>query len=285
MSEMNKQSGFITLLGETNAGKSTLVNNFIKYKISIVSHKVQTTRFSILGVLTKEDKQLIFIDTPGIFYAKRNFDKHMLKISYDSINEADLVIFLLDAKKGITELTNKIVGSIPKDKEQIMVINKMDLLNKQEIVNLLSKVAQFKNFKEFFIISAKKNKNIDKLLNYLFKFTPHNNWFFDDDQISNQNIQTLATETTREKIYQYIHQEIPYNIQVNHISWDENDTSVVINQEVLVGKKSYKGIILGKNGETIKQIRVSSQQDITKYLNKNVSLYLTVKVDSQWLNR
>jgi GTP-binding protein Era len=285
----NKKSGFVLLLGETNAGKSTLLNTILGQKVAITSHKVQTTRFKILGVLNKNNNQIIFIDTPGIFKPQRKFDETMVNTSYSAISDADVVIVLLDANKGLTEKTHEIIKQLPTDKKSILVLNKADLMNQQQILNILNAVKDFNVFDKFFIISA-INENLDSkksgvadLILYLEQHLPNNHWFFNHDELSDQNMNIIASEITREQIYKYLHQEIPYNITVEAVKWDETPKSVQIAQNILVSKENYKGMVVGKGGSTIAQIRQGAEFELQKQLNKKVILNLSVKVSNKWL--
>ncbi len=277
----NKKSVFVLLIGETNAGKSTLVNSIVDSKVSIVSHKVQTTRFKILGIHSKGDLQVIFIDTPGIFNSKRDFDKEMINLSYSQIKEADIVAVIADSNKRITEHTRNIIKKIPENKKVIFIFNKVDLIRKEKLLELVSQLDDSNKFDRFFMISALKKKGINDLLLYLENNTFHNNWFYDENQISDLQLNQLATEITREKIYKHLHQELPYQITVVHDKWEETDQSISIYQTIFIAKNNYKGIILGKSGEKIKQIKVDSSKDLEKEFGKKIKLYLYVKVDEK----
>jgi GTP-binding protein Era len=276
-----KKSVFVLLIGETNAGKSTLVNSIVKAKVSIVSHKVQTTRFKVLGIHTDGNAQIIFIDTPGIFNPQRDFDKEMVNTSYSQIEEADIVAVLLDSNKGLTQQTKNIIQRIPENKKAIFIFNKVDLIKKEKLLELISKIEDSHKFDRFFMISALKNKGINDMLLYFENNTAHDNWFFDEDQTSDLQLNQLATEITREKIYKHLHQELPYQIAVVHDKWEETEDTISIHQTIFIVKSNYKGMILGKGGEKIKQIKVDSSNDLEKEFGKKVKLYLYVKVDEK----
>jgi len=218
-----------------------------------------------------------------LFSANREFDKQMVKASYSSIAEADIVMVIIDANKGITNTTKQIIAQIPSNKKQVLSINKMDLLSKEKMFNLLQQANTLSNFNHFFVVSATKNKGIDSLLKYLFSNVPQADWLFLEDDLSNQSLQQMATEITREKIYEYVHQELPYNIAVEHDKWEETPVNITIYQTINVAKASYKPILLGEKASKIKSIRMASQQDISKLVNKKVSLFLHVKVNNKWL--
>lgn len=278
-----KKSSFVLILGETNAGKSTLINKIIGDKIAIVSHKVQTTRHKILGIHTHEQNQLVFIDTPGIFNPKRDFDKNMVDISFSAIEEADNIIFLLDVNKGITKLTAQIIEKLPKNKKNIFVINKVDLISKDKLLDLVNQIKDYDKFDDFFYISAKTGSGVDDLLTYLLKNTKEDVWYFDEEQTSDQSLAKLATEITREHIYEYLHQELPYNIAVEHLDWQEDDVKITIHQNIYTINDNHKSMLIGKNATKIRQIRMSSQSQMQKLFHKRVSLFLMVKVSDKWL--
>ncbi len=280
-----KKSSFVLLLGETNAGKSTLLNKIIGEKISIVSHKVQTTRYKILGIYTKNESQLVFIDTPGIFNPQRNFDSNMVNISYSQIEEADNIIFLLDANKGLTKLSEQIIEKLPKNKKNLFVINKIDLISKDKLLEIINVIKSYDKFDDFFYISAKNGNGVEPLVKYLLHNAKEDNWYYDEDQTSDQPLFKIAEEISRENIYEYVHQELPYNIALEHISWEEDANHIKINQNIYVINDNHKGMLLGKGGIKIKQIRVASQKAMEKVFHKKVSLFLFVKVNSKWLDQ
>jgi GTP-binding protein Era len=279
---MTKKSGFVAIIGETNAGKSTLLNKVIGAKVAITSHKVQTTRFKVLGIHTQKQTQIIFIDTPGIFSPRRRFDKAMVSHSFSQMNDADLILVLLDGNKGITKHFQNITDHLPVGKKAILVINKADLIADNDLDTLNEKLEEYKHFfADTFLISALKKNGLNHLLNYLAQQMPDHEWYFDEDQISDQPLQKLATEITREKVYKFLNQELPYNILVEHNSWKEDVRKIVIHQTIYVVKPSHKMIVLGGEGEKIKSIRLAAMDDMSKVFNKPVSLYLFVKIDDK----
>ena len=283
MKEKEYKSGFVLLLGETNAGKSTLLNSILGEKVSIVSHKVQTTRLRILGIYTNNEAQIVFIDTPGIFNPKRSFDKEMVNLSYSQIVNADIILFLVDANKGLTEQTKNIIAKIPKNKTNIFVFNKVDLIPKEKLLALVKGIEDLDKFAKVFMISALKKQGLKELLLYLQNNIPTDTWYFDSEQTTNLPEYQQATEITQEQIYAQLHQELPYNICVEHVSWQELDEKIIIYQDIYVSKDSYKGMILGKQGTKIKQIRIKSTKAMVKQFHKNVELHLHIKVNDKWL--
>ncbi|MCL2567224.1 MAG: GTPase Era [Alphaproteobacteria bacterium] len=280
-----KKSVFVLLIGETNAGKSTLVNAVLDSHISIVSHKVQTTRFKILGIHTVEDSQIIFIDTPGIFTPKRDFDREMLNISFSQIEEADIIAVMVDSQKGITKYTEDIIKKIPPHKKTIFIFNKVDLIKKEKLLEMLGNIEDSQKFDRFFMVSALKKKGLQDIIIYLANNAVHDNWFYEEDQISDLPLYQLAAEITREKIYKHLHQELPYQITVAADKWEEGDNLITVHQTVFVAKANYKGMILGKGGEKIKQIRIEAMADMQKEFGKRVNLFLYVKVDEKIFSR
>lgn len=285
-----KKHGLVSLIGETNSGKSTLVNALVKDKVSIVSHKVQTTRNQILGVLTNKENQIIFVDTPGIFVPKKNTESFILRFAYNSLSEASIILVLLDAVKGITKVFENLLKRIEefKDKNIILVLNKVDLISKENKVKMLEiadKLYKTKLFKEVFMISALKENGLDKLVRYLENSLDRNDWLFSEDYTSNVSLNFWATEITREKIYKYIHKELPYSIYVKPLLWNETDKAITIKQDIVVSKQSHKKIIIGGRGETIKRISIESRYELENYLDKKIHLYLFVKVDEKAFNK
>ncbi len=280
MLNSNTKNSFVLIIGETNAGKSTLINQIIGAKVSIVSHKVQTTRVKVLAIDTFENTQIVFIDTPGIFNASRKFDEAMIKLSFSQIKEADQIILLIDANKGITKHTKDIIKKLP-DTNNILVLNKIDLVNKQSLLELLNNFEDKEKFSKFFMISAIKNNGIVDLLSYLRENAKEGTWFFEEDQISDTPLQLLAAEVTREKIYKFLNQELPYNIIVKPLSWKEDDKKIIIHQDIYVTKESHKRILLGKAGEKIKQIRLAATSELEQELEKKINLFLYVKIDDK----
>ena len=284
---MTKKSVFVAVIGETNAGKSTLINHLIGQKVSIVSHKVQTTRFKILGILTELNNQIVFIDTPGIFNPKRNFDKAMIKLSYLQIEEADIILFLLDCNKGITHETENILNKLKgaTDKKIILVLNKIDIIKKEELLTLATYFNAQLMFQEIFMVSALKGDGLKDVVKYLENNMCHDLWYFEEDQVSDQQLSQIACEITREKIYKFLNQELPYQIIVEHIQWTENERKIEIHQNIYVAKDNYKGMVLGKGGSKIKDIRMAAMSEMKKEFGKNVSLFLFIKVDEKIFDR
>ena len=212
-----KRCGFVALIGATNSGKSTLLNTILATKVSITSHKVQTTRNQIRGIKTDEDIQMVFIDTPGIFNPKGKFDKAMVSSAWSAMNDSDCIIFLLDAHKGITETFNSIVKKLQTVSTPIaLCLNKVDLLKKEELLKLTAKIMEIAPnlFKEIFMISALNNDGVDDLITWVKKQMPESEFYFDTDIKSDLPIELRLSEITREKVYELLHQELPYSITI-----------------------------------------------------------------------
>lgn len=284
-----KKHGIIALVGETNSGKSTLMNALVDDKVSIVSHKVQTTRNRILGISNEGLNQLIFIDTPGLFAPRTNKDSFMLKFAYGSLVEATTVVVMIDGQKGLTPVFQKLMQRLAllKHPNVILVINKIDLLKaaKDKLLNLAAELYATKVFKEVFMISALQKASLTDLKNYLTSKVEYEGWLFDEDISSNVSQQFWATEITREKIYRFVHQEIPYALVVKPMLWDEGAKDVIIKQDIVVNKPSHKKILVGHKGATIRRISLASKEELASSMGKKVHLYLFVKVNGKAITK
>ena len=281
----NTKCGFIALIGATNSGKSTLLNTILLSKISITSHKVQTTRNQIRGIKNLDDTQMIFIDTPGIFNPKGKFDKAMVSSAWSAMNDSDAVLFLLDATKGITKTFDNIITKLRTIKTPIaLVLNKVDLINKEELLKLTTRIVNSADglFDEIFMISALKNDGVDDLINWVKGKMPQSPWFFDDNMKTDLPLSLHLAEITREKIYQYLHQELPYSIAIKTESIEENGNSFTVKQVIYTSEENHKSIILGEKGSKIKLIGIKAREEMAKILGKKVNLFLYVKVKENW---
>ena len=281
----NTKCGFIALIGATNSGKSTLLNTILLSKISITSHKVQTTRNQIRGIKNLDDTQMIFIDTPGIFNPKGKFDKAMVSSAWSAMNDSDAVLFLLDATKGITKTFDNIITKLRTIKTPIaLVLNKVDLINKEELLKLTTRIVNSADglFDEIFMISALKNDGVGDLINWVKGKMPQSPWFFDDNMKTDLPLSLHLAEITREKIYQYLHQELPYSIAIKTESIEENGNSFTVKQVIYTSEENHKSIILGEKGSKIKLIGIKAREEMAKILGKKVNLFLYVKVKENW---
>ena len=276
--------GFVAILGAPNAGKSTLVNQLVGQKVSIVSPKVQTTRSRIMGIAIKNDAQIILIDTPGIFDAKKRLDKAMVQEAYDASSEADANVLVVDVTCPNLPLAKKLCE---KHKNGIIItLNKIDLIAKDKLLKIVTSFNEFPNVTKIFMISALHADGVDDLAKYLCSVLPNGPWLFPEDQITNIPARSWAAEVTREQIFLQLHQELPYNIIVESESWEEFDNgSVKINQAIVVSRDNHKGIVLGKRGQTLKNIGQAARAELEEQLERRVHLKLFVKVEEDWQER
>ncbi|WP_295733714.1 GTPase Era [uncultured Bartonella sp.] len=285
MNDDNKtHSGFVALIGAPNVGKSTLVNRLVGTKVSIVTHKVQTTRALIRGIIIHNNTQIVLVDTPGIFTPKRRLDRAMITTAWSGAKDADMVLVLVDAAKGLDEETEEVFASLSKVKqEKILVINKVDSVPRPSLLELTKKLNEGQQFSETFMISALKGTGCDDLLDYLAKKLPEGPWYYPEDQISDMPMRQLAAEITREKLYMRLHNELPYASTVETENWEERpDGSVKINQIIYVEREGQKKIVLGTKGETIKAIGQAARKELMEILEQKVHLFLFVKVRDHW---
>lgn len=279
--------GYVALMGLPNAGKSTLLNQLLGVKVSIVTPKVQTTRRRVLGVFMQDDMQIAFLDTPGVFEPKTRLDKSMVNVAFDAAKEADVVCVLIDACKPI-DASDKLLSQVRNSRAPVVIVlNKVDKVKKDKLILLADYIQKTHQLNTIFMISALKNDGIASLIAYLKQHIPSGPWLFNEDDLTDLSTQDLATEFTREKLFFYLHQEIPYGLMVEHELWhkDEKNGRITIYQRIIVEKQSHKGIVLGKNGETIKKVRVAAQREISNLLQQNAILKLQVVVKEDWKNK
>jgi len=275
--------GFIAVLGAPNAGKSTLVNRIVGTKVSIVSPKVQTTRARVMGIALQGRTQLVFIDTPGIFEPRRRLDRAMVAAAWGGAGDADISLLLVDADKGIDSNTAKIIERMKVEhKRAHLVLNKVDKVAKPKLLELTARLKDGP-FDEIFMISALDGSGVEDLVTFLAGQMPEGPWHFPEDQVSDMTERLLAAEITREKLYLQLRQELPYSTTVETETWEEFDNgSVKIEQVIFVERDSQKSIILGKNGQMIKQLGADSRKDLEEILDRRVHLFLFVKVREKW---
>jgi GTP-binding protein Era len=276
--------GFVALIGAPNVGKSTLVNALVGSKVTIVSRKVQTTRALIRGIVIENNAQIILVDTPGIFLPKRRLDRAMVSTAWSGAHDADLVCVLLDAKAGIDDEADAILTKVASvDHEKILVLNKIDLVPREKLLALAKAANDRLAFAGTFMVSALSSDGVDDLRRTLGELVPVGPFLYPEDQMSDAPMRHLAAEITREKIYQKLHQELPYQSTVETDTWTERkDKSVRIEQTIFVERESQRKIVLGKNGATIKSIGAASRQEISEILDVPVHLFLFVKVRENW---
>ncbi len=278
-----KKTGFIAIVGRPNVGKSTLLNAFIGEKVAIVSSKPQTTRNRIVGICTQGENQFVFLDTPGIHKPKNSLGDYMVKIANSSMYDADAVILIVEAKKPVTSVEREIIEYLKKSgMPSVLVINKCDLANAAEIAETITKYSELHSFDAFVPISAQKKKGVDTVLSECEKFLSEGEWMFSDDMITDQPERQLAAEIIREKILRTVDKEIPHGVAVVIEEYTEEDGLVRIRAEIYCEKASHKGILVGKNGETLKRIGSYAREDLEKMLETRVYLNLWVKVKENW---
>ena len=276
--------GFVALIGAPNVGKSTLVNALVGSKVTIVSRKVQTTRALIRGIVIDDNAQIILVDTPGIFSPKRRLDRAMVTTAWSGAHDADLVCVLLDAKAGLDEEADAILTKVASvDRQKMLVLNKIDLVPREKLLALAKAANDRLAFAETFMVSALSGDGVADLRHALARMVPQGPFLYPEDQMSDAPMRQLAAEITREKIYQKLHQELPYQSTVETESWKElKDGSTRIEQTIYVERESQRKIVLGKGGATIKSIGAASREEIADILEVPVHLFLFVKVRENW---
>lgn len=277
-------SGFVALIGATNAGKSTLVNRLVGAKVSIVSHKVQTTRAIVRGIAIHDNAQIVFMDTPGIFKPRRRLDRAMVTTAWGGAKDADFILLIVDSERGLKGDVETILEGLKDVKQpKLLALNKIDRVKPEDLLKLAADANEKIAFERTFMISATTGSGCDDLLDYLAKELPAGPWYYPEDQISDLPMRQLAAEITREKLFLRLHQELPYSSHVETEKWEERkDGSVRIEQVIFVERDSQKKIALGKAGETIKAISTAARKEISEILEQPVHLFLFVKVRENW---
>ena len=276
--------GFIALIGAPNAGKSTLINALVGSKVSIVSHKVQTTRMLVRGIAIEGAAQLIFVDTPGIFTPKRRLDRAMVTTAWTGAHDADLTVLLIDARKGIDDENGAIIDKMQEvGGKKVLLLNKIDLVEKESLLALAKAANERIAFAATFMVSALNGNGVADLKTWLAGQVQSGPWHYPPDQISDAPMRQLAAEITREKLFERLHQELPYQSTVETESWKElKDGSIRIEQTIYVERESQRKIVLGKAGQTIKAIGADARKDIAEATETKVHLFLFVKVREGW---
>ena len=285
---MTTRAGFVALIGEPNAGKSTLMNRMVGAKVSIVTHKVQTTRARIRGVAIEGDSQIVFVDTPGIFRPRRRLDRAMVTAAWGGAADADVVVLMVEAHRGITAGVEEILSALADrvgGRPVALAINKIDRVEAQVLLGLSKELNERFPFTETFMISAEKGYGVDDLRTWLADSLPEGPWLYPEDQIADLPMRMIAAEITREKLTLRLHQELPYQLTVETENWEERkDGSVRIDQIVYVARDGHKGILLGRKGETIKAVGQLARAELEEFLGRKVHLFLQVKVRPNWLD-
>ncbi len=282
------RAGFVALIGEPNAGKSTLLNRMVGAKVSIVTHKVQTTRARIRGVVIEGEAQIVFVDTPGLFQPRRRLDRAMVAAAWGGAADADVVVLLVEAHRGLTPGVQTILDALRAravaPQRVALAINKIDRVKAEVLLGLSEKLNAAYPFARTFMISAEKGHGVDDLRHWLAGELPAGPWLYPEDQIADLPMRMIAAEITREKLTLRLHQELPYQLTVETETWDERkDGSVRIDQLIYVAREGHKGILLGRKGETIKAVGQAARAELEDFLGRKVHLFLQVKVRPGWL--
>ena len=276
-------SGFIAIIGPTNAGKSTLLNQIMERKVSIVSHKVQTTRTRLRAIKMVGNKQLIFVDTPGVFKPSRRLDRAMVGAAMSAIDDADAVLLVIDAQKGITQTVRDLIAKIKDHKNLFIALNKVDAIAKETLLPMVAELTGMANIKEIFMISALKNDGVQQMLNSLSAVMPESPYLFEEKDAVDVPDMLYLAELTREKVYKYIHQELPYHINVVTEKVETDDEGVLeIYQKIVVANAAHKKIVVGRGGAQLKKIGTAARHDIQDQWGVNARLHLFVRVEENW---
>jgi GTP-binding protein Era len=280
----SRRCGFVALIGAPNAGKSTLLNKLVGAKISIVSRKVQTTRSLVRGIAIEGDAQIIFVDTPGIFAPKRRLDRAMVSSAWGGASDADAVALLVDARKGFDGEVDAIVAKLPEvAAAKILILNKIDLVERPKLLALASQLNGKVSFAETFMICAETGDGVGDFKKSLAALMPAGPWLYPEDQISDAPLRALAAEITREKIFERLHDELPYQSTVETELWkDMPDGSARVEQTIYVVREGHKKIVIGEGGRTIKAIGTAARKDIAEAAEQKIHLFLFVKVRENW---
>ncbi len=283
MSE-EKRAGFVALIGAPNAGKSTLLNALVGSKVSIVTHKVQTTRTVIRGIAMAGNAQVVFVDTPGIFAPKRRLDRAMVRSAWQGATDADLVALLLDAQRGIDDEARETIGKLTEVRQpKSLILNKIDMVPRELLLGLTAQANELGRFERTFMISAKNGDGVSDVRDYFAKELPKGPWLYPEDEISDIPMRLMAAEITREKLFLRLHEELPYQSTVETDSWKEmRDGAIRIEQTIFVERDGQKKIVLGEGGKMIKSISMDARKEISAEVEKRVHLFLHVKVREGW---
>ena len=276
--------GYVALIGVPNAGKSTLLNQLVRAKVSIVTPKVQTTRSRVLGIAVEGAAQLIFVDTPGIFAPKRRLERAMVAAAWAGAEDAELVVLLVDAARGVDEDTRRIIDGLKAaGRRAILALNKVDLVRPEKLLGLAETLSKEGLFDPVFMISGLTGSGVDDLRRHLVTAVPEGPWLFPEDQLSDMPERLLAAEITREQVFLQLHDELPYASTVETEAWEEfKNGSVKISQTIYVQRDSQKAIVLGHQGGQIKRIGARARAELEKLLGRRVHLFLFVKVREDW---
>lgn len=276
--------GVVALIGAPNAGKSTLINALVGAKVSIVTRKVQTTRALIRGIVMQDQTQIILLDTPGIFQPTRRLERAMVSTAWGGAGDADLVCLLIDARKGLDEESEAILDKLHQmDRPSVLILNKVDLVDRTILLKLAGDINQRHAFLETFMISALNGSGVDRVREKIASMMPTGPWLYPEDQVSDAPLRMLAAEITREKLFERLHDELPYRSTVETEEWQQKkDGSVKISQTIFVEREGQRKIVLGAGGQTIRAIGEQARKEIGKEIDATVHLFLFVKVRENW---
>jgi GTPase len=284
---MTTRAGFVALIGEPNAGKSTLLNRMVGAKVSIVTHKVQTTRARIRGVAMAGDSQIVFVDTPGLFRPRRRLDRAMVAAAWGGAADADVIVLLIEAHRGKTDGVDAILTALAEKatgRRVVLAINKIDRVEAPVLLKLTEEMNEAFPFERTFMISAERGYGVEDLRDWLAAAMPESPWLYPEDQIADLPMRMIAAEMTREKLTLRLHEELPYQLTVETEHWEERkDGSARIDQVIYVARDGHKGIVLGKDGETIKAVSKAAREELEEFMGRRVHLFLQVKVRPNWL--
>ncbi len=284
--ELNTRAGFVSLIGAPNAGKSTITNHFVGSKVSIVTPKAQTTRTTLKGIGIIGQTQIIFLDTPGIFAPKRRLDRAMVESAWGGVKDADIVVLVVDAKRGFDDETRAIIAKLKADKiKAVLLLNKTDLIKKEKLLDLSAELNADFDFEKTFMVSALTGEGLDDFYAYLADVLPQSPWFYPEDEMSDMPLKLLAAEVVREKLFLYLHDELPYALTVEPELWERRaDNSVRAEMTIYVERDNQKIIVLGKGGQMIKKIGQTARSELEDILDERIHLFLFVKVRENWGN-
>lgn len=279
------RAGFVAILGAPNVGKSTLLNQLVGTKVSIVSPKVQTTRRRIIGISMQGATQVLFVDTPGIFSPRKRLERAMVQAAWSAASDADLCLFLVDARRGLDAASRVVLeGLAGLETAPTLVVNKIDLVQPEKLLPLIKELNDVRSFAATFLVSAEKGDGCAELLADVAARLPEGPWLFPEDQLSDLSNRAMAAEITREKLFLQLHQELPYSATVETEAWTESadGREIRIDQVIYVERPSQKGIVLGKGGRQIKALGAAARLELEDILEARVHLFLFVKVRERW---
>ena len=284
MTDTQTRAGFVAVIGAPNAGKSTLVNGLVGQKVAIVSPKAQTTRARLMGIALQQSAQILLVDTPGIFEPRRRLDRAMVAAAWTGAQDADLILFLIDAKAGVNAEVQRIAAALGDRQHPLFIaLNKIDLVNKADLLALAAGLTERLNPDKIFMISAAQGDGVLDLKQALAEAMPEGPWLYPEDDVSDATDRMVAAELTREQIVNQLYQELPYATAIETETWkDRPDGSTEIRQQILVERDSQKAIVIGKGGQRLKAIGAAARTEIAQHLGRPVHLFLHVKVNPRW---